>query len=334
LIVEPPELGGYGIDMLLNDDFHHSAVAALAGIREGYYSQHFGTAQELVSAVKHGFLYQGQWYPWQGRRRGTPTRGLPRNRFVHFLENHDQVSNSASGKRLHQLSSPGAWRALVALTLLGPQTPCLFQGQEFASTAPFLYFADQKPDLAELTWKGRLGFLKQFRNLSCPEMLEVMPLPSDPETFRRCKLRWSEREAHHEALALHRDLLRIRREDAPFSASAGLEIDGAVLAPDAFVVRAFGGDPTGSGDRLLLVNLGADLFLSPAPEPLLAPPTRDGWEVLWSSESPEYGGRGPPPIEGEAWNLPGGCALLMAPASALATRQPEALDENDPSPGK
>jgi maltooligosyltrehalose trehalohydrolase len=314
-IVEPRERGGYGLDMLLNDDFHHSAVAALAGIREGYYSQHFGSAQELVSSVKHGFLYQGQWYPWQGKRRGTPTRGLPRGSFVHFLENHDQVSNGASGKRLHQLTSRGAWRALVALSLLGPQTPYLFQGQEFASSAPFLYFADQKPELAELTWKGRLEFLKQFRNLASPEMVDAMPRPADPETFRRCKLVWAEREKNHEALALHRDLLRIRREESPFS-SPDLDIDGAVLAYHAFVLRAFGSEPDGSADRLLLVNLGADLFLSPAPEPLLAPPTWDGWEIRWSSESPEYGGRGTPPVEGEAWNLPGGCALLMAPAVA------------------
>ena len=315
-VVRPVEEGGYGLDMLLNDDFHHSAVAALAGIREGYYSQHFGTAQELVSAVKYGFLYQGQWYPWQGKRRGTPTRGVPRSAFVHFLENHDQVSNSASGKRLHQLTSPGAWRAMVALTLLGPETPYLFQGQEFASSAPFLYFADQPADLAALTWKGRLEFLKQFRNVSSPEMLAVMPLPSDEETFRRCRLRWDELEGNHEALALHRDLLRIRSEDAPFTSAPDLGIDGAAVSTHAFVLRAFGPTPDGSGDRLLLVNLGADLFLAPAPEPLLAPPTRDGWKLRWSSESPRYGGRGTPPIEGEAWNLPGGCALLMAPAGA------------------
>jgi maltooligosyltrehalose trehalohydrolase len=319
-IVEPAERGGYGIDMILNDDFHHSAVAALAGVREGYYSQHFGRAQELLSAVKHGFLYQGQWYPWQGKRRGTPTRGIPRAAFVHFLENHDQVSNSASGKRLHQLTSPGAWRALVALTLLGPQTPYLFQGQEFASTPPFLYFADQPPELAELTWRGRLAFLEQFRNLSSPEMIEVMPRPSHEDTFRRCKLRWEEREENREALSLHRDLLRIRREDAPFTGTPELHLDGAVLAAEAFVLRAFGAAPDGSRDRLLLVNLGGDLFLAPAPEPLLAPPTWEGWEVLWSSESPAYGGRGTPPVEGEAWNLPGGCALLMAPATAGARR--------------
>ena len=83
-IVRPTSDGGYGLDMMLNDDFHHSAVAALAGIREAYYSQHLGSAQELVSAVKHGFLYQGQWYPWQGKRRWRPARGLPRLSLIHI----------------------------------------------------------------------------------------------------------------------------------------------------------------------------------------------------------------------------------------------------------
>jgi maltooligosyltrehalose trehalohydrolase len=318
-IVRPRAEGGYGLDMMLNDDFHHSAVAALTGIREGYYSQHLGAPQEFLSSVKHGFLYQGQWYPWQSQRRGTSTRGLPRSAFVHFLENHDQVANSASGRRLHQMCSPGAWRALVALTLLGPQTPYLFQGQELAASAPFLYFADQKPELAELTWEGRLAFLHQFRNLASPEVREVLARPVDPGTFHRCKLDWTEMETHTLVLALHSDLLRLRREEAPLSAP-DLELDGAVLARDAFVLRAFGATPDGSRDRLLLVNLGADLFLAPAPEPLLAPPTRAGWEVVWSSESPAYGGRGTPPVEGEAWNLPGGSALLLAPAVAGATR--------------
>ena len=121
---------------------------------------------------------------------------------------------------------------------------------------------------------------------------------------------------------MHRDLLRIRREDAPLSAP-GRTLDGAVLSPTAFVLRAFGAAPDGSGDRMLLVNLGADLFLAPAPEPLLAPPDRRGWALMWSSESPAYGGRGTPPVEGEAWNLPGGSALLMAPAGTRSDVDPK-----------
>jgi maltooligosyltrehalose trehalohydrolase len=322
-MVRPRDGGGFGLDMMMNDDFHHSAVAAATGFREGYYSQHFGSAQELLSAVKHGFLYQGQWYPWQRRRRGHPTRGLPPRALVHCLENHDQVANTFAGLRLHQVAAPGAWRALVALVLLGPETPYLFQGQEIGSTAPFHYFADQARELAELTWAGRFQFLQQFRNLSDPEMSRVLARPADADSFRRCKLDWSRPDQR--ALALHRDLIRLRLLERPFSAP-GLELDGAVLAAHAFVLRAFGVAPDGSDDRLLLINLGAELALAPAPEPLLAPPTRAGWELVWSSESPAYGGRGTPPVETEAWNLPAGSALVMAPAAARGEPSPDQVD--------
>src|SRR5207302_390145 len=112
--------------------------------------------------------YQGQWYLWQQQRRGHPALDLPPSAFVVFLENHDQVANSAEGLRLHAISSPGKYRALTALTLLGPATPLLFQGQEFGSSAPFLYFADHEPGLAGAVRKGRREFLSQFPRIADP----------------------------------------------------------------------------------------------------------------------------------------------------------------------
>ena len=109
-----------------------------------------GTPQEFVSAVKYGYLYQGQWYSWQGKRRGQPGLDVAPAAFVNFIQNHDQVANSARGLRAHQLTSPGRYRAMTALLLLAPGTPMLFMGQEFAADAPFLYFADHQPDLAKL----------------------------------------------------------------------------------------------------------------------------------------------------------------------------------------
>jgi maltooligosyltrehalose trehalohydrolase len=127
-----------------NDDFHHSAMVALTGRREAYYGDHQGTPQELISALKWGYLFQGQRYRWQGKERGTPTLDLAPARFVAFIQNHDQVANSLRGQRVHRLTSPARLRALTALLLLGPATPMLFQGQEFWASSPFLYFADRK----------------------------------------------------------------------------------------------------------------------------------------------------------------------------------------------
>ncbi len=313
-LLRPIDRGGCGLDALWNDDLHHSAVVALTGREDAYYTDYLGTPQELVSAAKHGFLYQGQHYAWQGKRRGSATRGVPRHAFVAFIENHDQVANSERGARVHQLAAPGAWRAITAYLILAGGTPMLFQGQEFACSAPFLFFADLPPDLAPAVRRGRTEFLAQFRTLALPEVQAALADPADPRTFERCRLDRSELEGddgapHREALALHRDLLRLRREDEVLSGDA--DLDGAVLGTDALVLRFF--EDTGA-DRLLLVNLGRDLRFSPAPEPLLAPPAERSWGVLWSSESPSYGGRGTPPPERDgAWWIPGRCAIVLAP---------------------
>ncbi|HEX6184384.1 MAG TPA: malto-oligosyltrehalose trehalohydrolase [Pyrinomonadaceae bacterium] len=318
-----PERGGHGLDGLWNDDFHHSAMVALTGRSEAYYSDYRGTPQEFVSSAKYGFLYQGQRYKWQRQRRGTPTFGLAPHVFVNFIQNHDQIANSARGLRAHLLASPARLRALTALTLLLPGTPMLFMGQEFAASAPFHYFADHEPDLAEKVRRGRAEFLAQFRSIATRETRTRLPDPADPATFERCKLDLSERETHRETYELHRDLLTLRREDAVFSAQEPRGLDGAVLGAEAFVLRFFGRE---GDDRLLVVNLGSDLSLNPAPEPLLAPPPGKVWQTIWSSEDYRYGGTGTPRLETkDNWRLPGETAVALAPV--------EANEENDPARG-
>src|SRR5438309_849346 len=176
--------------------------------------------------------------------------------------------------RCHNLTDPGRCRAMTALLLLAPGTPLLFQGQEFAASSPFLYFADHKPDLAPLVRQGRHAFLSQFPGIARPEVQERLADPADPAAFTACKLDFSERRRHAWAYALHRDLLKLRRQDPVFRAQRPGGVDGAVLGGQAFVLRFFGhaGD-----DRLLLVNFGPDLHLDPAPEPLLAPPAGCLW---------------------------------------------------------
>jgi len=190
-----------------------------------------------------------------------------------------------------------------------PGTPMLFQGQEFGASSPFLFFADQGERLAETIFRGRIEFLSQFRSLATPEMAGRFPDPCDPAAFERSKLDQSERERHQEIYALHCDLLRLRREDPVFRMQKKGGLDGAVLSGDAFVLRFFGecGD-----DRLLLTNLGIDLHLDPAPEPLLAPPELAEWQILWSSEDPRYGGCGTAPLDSsENWRIPGHAAVVL-----------------------
>lgn len=314
IALAPVEKGGYGLDALWNDDFHHAARVALTGRREAYYTDYRGEAQEFISAVKRGFLFQGQHYVWQNKGRGTQVTTEPAGAFIHYIQNHDQVANHLRGERLCALAGPGRIRAITALLLLAPETPFLFMGQEFGASTPFLFFADHNDTLAPLVHQGRRKFLSQFPSYATPEAQREIPDPKAEETFRRSKLDLSERKTHTETYRLHQDLLTLRRQDPVLALQSREEIDGAVLGPQAFVLRFFG--PEGD-DRLLIINLGPDLDQRPAPEPLLAPVKGRIWRMVWSSDDPRYGGPGAVhPSDSDGWRLPGGSAVFLSAAPA------------------
>jgi maltooligosyltrehalose trehalohydrolase len=308
-LVRRPGEGGQGLDAVWSDDFHHSARVAATGRREGYYRAYRGTPQELISAIKWGPLFQGTRRTPREAPRGLPAFGVPPARFVHFLQNHDQIAHSGHGLRLHALTSAGRWRALTALLLLGPETPLLFMGQEFAASSPFLFFADHEPGLARLVREGRARLLSQFASLADPAAQAGLADPGAPATFVRCKLDPSERERHAAAASLHRDLLALRRSDPVFRAQRERGMDGAVLAEAALALRFFG---EGGRDRLLLLNLGRDLPLAGWAEPLLAASGGSRWALLWSSEDPRYGGGGTPEPARDGGLVPGESAIVLA----------------------
>jgi maltooligosyltrehalose trehalohydrolase len=317
-LIRSADDGGFALDAIWNDDFHHSAMVSLTGHNDGYYSEYLGIPQELISAAKWSFLYQGQYYTWQKNLRGTPTFNLDPCKFINYLQNHDQIANSARGDRVHKLTSSGRYRAMMTYMLLIPQTPMLFQGQEFCASAPFRYFADHEEDLASIVRQGRADFLKQFGSLTSQDMQDQLSDPADPANFESCKLDQSERQTHAEAYAFHRDLLALRREDPVFRAQRNDWMHGAVLGPEAFLLRFLGGE---EGDRLLIINFGRDLNLRPVPEPLLAPPEESHWEILWTSEAALYGGEGLPPLNTENnWYIRGQAAVVLAPKKIVRAR--------------
>jgi maltooligosyltrehalose trehalohydrolase len=307
--VLPPEQNGFGVDGIWNDDFHHACRVAATGYREGYYNDFSGSPQELISAIRLNHLYQGQWSERSGRERGHPSRQFAAARFVHFLQNHDQVANSVSSLRTHTMTTPGRHRALTALLLLGPQTPLLFMGQEFSASNPFHYFADHEPELAELVRTGRSNFMCQFPRLVEFETGSRQADPSDESTFLRSKLDWTEAERHGEVLALHRDLLRLRRDDPAFSRQDKSAIEGSVIGPEALALRWYSDD---DDDRLLVVNLGCDFHWHPVADPIVAATREREWRQLWSSEDPRYGGTGTPKFDDRKWHIAGHAAVLYA----------------------
>ena len=316
----PRSKGGDDLDGVWNDDFHHGAYVAMTGRHEAYYSDYRGHAQEFVSAAKYGYLFQGQYYWWQDAGRGMPSLGAQPAAFVSFLENHDQVANTAQGPRMRFESRPGIYRAMTALLLLGPWTPLLFQGEEFGATSPFVFFTDIGDDkLREAIRAGRFEFLAQFPSIAKPEVQRTLPVPGRRETFERCKLNLAERETERPFYDLHGDLIRLRREDSRFQKQIPGGLDGAVLGEKSFVLRYFDQQ---NDDRLLIVNLGPAQTFIPGPEPLLAPPFGFEWEMIWSSDDERYGGPGATnPCSEEGWLLPGEAAVALRPVAETRPRR-------------
>ena len=311
-MARPRSEGGDDLDGMWNDDFHHSAVVALTGRNEAYFSDYLGAPQEFIAAAKYGFLYQSQARSWRKALRGTPTFGIAPEVFVCFIENHDQISNTGPGQRLRFQTSPSRYRAMTGLLLLGPWTPLLFQGQEFGASGPFLFFADAgDSSVRDGTCRGRAELLAPFLSLTEEETWKILPAPDDPDVFARCKLDFSEREKNRELYDLHIDLLKLRREDSRFRQQSSGGIDGAVLGRLSFVLRYFS---EANDDRLLLVNFGENQVLHSVSEPLLAPPPGHKWETLWTSDSPRYGGAGAVAIAREGrWFLPAESAVALRP---------------------
>jgi maltooligosyltrehalose trehalohydrolase len=202
---------------------------------------------------------------------------------------------------------------MTALLLLGPALPMLFQGQEFGSSRPFVYFADHDESLADAVHAGRLDFLSQFPGLTNPDMRDRLPQPNDRSMFDRCQLSDEEREADTPLARLHGDLLRIRRTDPVLGAlgTSAVVIESSAPTLSVVVIRYF----ANAGHRVLIVNL-ADDHLSPMNEPLFAPRPGSAWQLRWDSEDPAYGGSGIVPFVGAGrWLIRGRSAMLLASAT-------------------
>jgi maltooligosyltrehalose trehalohydrolase len=203
------------------DDFHHQVRTLLTGERDGYYEAYETRLEDLVTCVAKGWIYCGQPYaPWDGRARGGPVDPLRPEQLVTCIDNHDQVGNRALGTRLSHDTDADCFCAAAMLLLFLPMTPLLFMGQEWAASSPFLFFSDHEGDLGKAVTRGRREEFRRFRAFA--DAVASIPDPQASETFERSKLRWEEREegVHARVLALHRAMLRLRREDPVLSLPA------------------------------------------------------------------------------------------------------------------
>ena len=202
---KPANSGGYGLNGVWSDDFHHAVHAFFTRERQGYY-QDFGHPQQIARALRDGYVFQGEHFAFWNGPRGTSANDVALTTNIICIQNHDQVGNRAKGERLTALIPRGARKVAAALLLLAPHTPLLFMGQEYDEAAPFQFFADfQDPALKKAVSEGRRSEFKDF------DFNEV-PDPEDPATFERSNLTWADAAENREMLEWYRRLLHLRRE--------------------------------------------------------------------------------------------------------------------------
>lgn len=233
-----------GFDAQWNDDWHNSIHPLLTGEAEGYYQDFAPEAARLFArGLAEGFAYQGEPSP-RGKTRGEPSGHLPPTAFVAFLQNHDQVGNRAFGERLSRLAHPEALEAAAALLLLGPQIPLLFMGEEWAASAPFLFFTDFEGDLADAVREGRRKEFAHFPAFADEATRARIPDPNDRATFQASipDLGEGKKEPHASVLALYRRLLALRHAEVIPRLPGTRALGAAVVGPAAVVARWRMGD--------------------------------------------------------------------------------------------
>ncbi len=298
--LRPRSEGGYGMDGLWADDFHHGVRTILTGEKDGYLAGFPGTAEALAETIEHRWLYRGQEDMGYGDQRGRPAQDRPWYQFLYCIQNHDQVGNRAFGQRLNVMESLADVRTATLLLLMLPATPLLFQGQEFFATTPFQYFTDHNEELGRQVTAGRREEFRNFKAFADPRAREMIPDPQDARTFERSRLNTDESE-HGLGLAgmeFHRELLRVRRED-PVLRRARREATGirAWAVAEAVVVEI----ASGEGRRVVVANFGKSVEVEV-----------EGVQVMLHSEEPRFGGNA---VEVEVGDgtvmVPGHCGVVM-----------------------
>jgi maltooligosyltrehalose trehalohydrolase len=288
-MLAPAAQGGWGIDAVWADGFHHQCRRLLAGDSEGYYRDYSGRTADLATTLRQGWFYTGQYSEHRGAARGTDPAGIAAERFVICLQNHDQIGNRAFGERLnHQIPLP-EFRAAAVLLLMAPETPLLFMGQEWAASTPFLFFTDHDAGLGALVTAGRRAEFRHFAAFASPSAQATIPDPQARSTFEASRLAWNERaiEPHASLLRLHRALLAMRRGTPALHGGGSFR----VTAPDAGTIALL--RETTEDSFLIVVRLrGAGS--SPLPPEWTTPPRGgaapplDAWLPVLTSEDPAF----------------------------------------------
>ena len=280
-VIDSPAAGGYGLDGQWNDDFHHALRVVLTEEQKGYY-QDFHGINDLVSAVRDGFVYQGEYSVHRRRRHGNSSRQCRPSQFVVFSQNHDQIGNRAVGDRLSTHLSVEALKVVRALVLLAPNIPLLFMGEEYGETAPFQYFIEHgDPALIEAVRQGRQ---REFAHFGWKA--EDIPDPQAAATFERSRLNWDRRDDQQgQLLRWTNELIRLRKTVSTLGAGDADGLHHAVWGfEQEHVVVLHRWSDRGDGSLMVL-----GLNRTPVSLVLTEPPGQ--WYRRLDAGSVEFGGR-------------------------------------------
>jgi maltooligosyltrehalose trehalohydrolase len=293
-MVKPEREGGWALDAVWADSFHHQMRRLLAGDAEGYYRDFTGTTADLATTMRKGWFYCGQFSHYLGRPRGTDPAGIRPRQFVYCLQNHDQIGNRALGERLHHQIDLAAYRAASVLLLCGPATPLLFMGQEWAASTPFLYFTDHPPVLGKLVTEGRRQEFRHFSAFSDPQARDKIPDPQAASTFLASKLAWDERarEPHASVHRLYQRLLHLRRTELALRSARGEDFEVAALNEGAILLKR---TAPGGAALLIVVQLRGGGTADLRGQPMLTSQTGMPWEVVLTTEDEPFSADPRPP---------------------------------------
>ncbi len=240
-VIQPRSGGGYDLDAQWHDEFHHAVIAFLTEADRGFLGS-FGRLAHIQKVISEGFVYDGIYSPYRKRRFGSSSKDLPGNKFVVFIQNHDQVANTSQGVRLSELVSIDQYKVAVTLLLCSPYVPLLFMGEEFADTAPFLYFTSHiDKALAKAVTEGRRKEYAEFA------VLDHFFDPQSPDTFARSKITWQlvEEVYHREILEFYRELIALRKAWLCLS-NCRKDLTRVEVNEEAQLLRMERSDPGGS----------------------------------------------------------------------------------------
>jgi maltooligosyltrehalose trehalohydrolase len=252
-VLNPRRLGGLGLDAQWHDEFHHAVYGYLTGSNRAYLAG-FDRLGQMQKAITEGFVQDGSYSAFRRRRFGSSSRDQPGNRFVAFLQNHDQIANTSQGSRLPRLVSLDQCKLAAALLLCSPYLPLLFMGEEFADTAPFQFFTSYgDPALARAVTEGRW---KEFAELAhAGDFTDPQAL----ETFERSRITWSllnepghAESEHGSMLRLYCELITLRKR-WPCLGNGRKDLTRVQVDEQVRWLRMDRGDPSGC-QAVLLCN--------------------------------------------------------------------------------